>query len=144
MSFHKILVTVDSEPVAMRATETGVGLARALGADLALINVIDASLLMTGETGISPNDLVARAKQEARSVIDGVRQRLSLPVAAVTFIQSGDPAAEVAKAAKDWGADLIVIGSHGRAGLKRALLGSVAEGVMRQAPCPVLVVRARD
>lgn len=45
-------------------------------------------------------------------------------------------------AAKEWPADLIVIGSHGRGGVKRALLGSVAEGVMRHAPCPVLVVRA--
>ena len=49
----------------------------------------------------------------------------------------------ILQAASEWGADLIVIGSHGRDGLTRALLGSVAEGVMRQAPCPVLVVKAR-
>jgi len=46
--------------------------------------------------------------------------------------------------AKDWPADLIVIGSHGRSGMRRALLGSVAEGVMRNATCPVLVVRAQS
>jgi nucleotide-binding universal stress UspA family protein len=44
-------------------------------------------------------------------------------------------------AAKEWPADVIVIGSHGRAGVTRVLLGSVAEAVMRHAPCPVLVVR---
>ena len=58
-------------------------------------------------------------------------------------MQIGSPVGEVVKAAKDWPADLIVIGSHGRGGIRRALLGSVAEGVMRQAPCPVLVVRAK-
>jgi nucleotide-binding universal stress UspA family protein len=47
------------------------------------------------------------------------------------------------RAAKAWPADLIVIGSHGRAGIVRTLLGSVAEGVMRHASCPVLVVRAQ-
>jgi universal stress protein A len=53
----------------------------------------------------------------------------------------GKPAAEIVNAAKEWPADVIVIGSHGRAGVTRVLLGSVAEAVMRHAPCPVLVVR---
>jgi nucleotide-binding universal stress UspA family protein len=59
-------------------------------------------------------------------------------------VQTGTPATAITKAAKDWPADLIVIGSHGRSGMRRALLGSVAEGVMRNAPCPVLVVRAQS
>jgi nucleotide-binding universal stress UspA family protein len=57
------------------------------------------------------------------------------------FLPAGKPVEEIVRTAKDWGADLIVVGSHGRAGVQRALLGSVAEGVMRAAPCAVLVVR---
>ncbi|WP_145723421.1 universal stress protein [Mesorhizobium tianshanense] len=52
------------------------------------------------------------------------------------------PADEIVKAAGEWPADLIVIGSHGRGGVQRALLGSVADGVIRHASCPILVIRA--
>lgn len=144
MSFRKILVAVDSEPVAARAADTGVELARAVGAEVALIHVIDTSLVLGGDTGIAPNELIARAEQEGQRLVAGFRQRLSLPTTALEFVLSGSPASEIVKAAKEWTADLIVIGSHGRGGIPRALLGSVAEWVMRHAPCPVLIVRAKE
>jgi nucleotide-binding universal stress UspA family protein len=53
----------------------------------------------------------------------------------------GDPAAEIVRYAADAGSDLIVLGTHGRTGLERLLMGSVAEKVMREAPCSVLVVK---
>jgi universal stress protein A len=55
----------------------------------------------------------------------------------------GDPAAEIVRWAKGHGPDLLVLGTHGRRGLRRFVLGSVAERVLREAPCPVLVARAR-
>jgi nucleotide-binding universal stress UspA family protein len=54
----------------------------------------------------------------------------------------GDPAAEILRIAAEEGAEMIVMGTHGRTGLFRALMGSVAEAVVRRAPCPVLVYRA--
>ena len=60
------------------------------------------------------------------------------------FIHVGKPASEIIRTAKEWPTDIIVIGSHGRHGIQRALLGSVAEAVMRHAPCPVLVIRAKE
>lgn len=54
----------------------------------------------------------------------------------------GDPAAEIARCAQEFGCDLIVVGTHGRSGVRHAALGSVAEGVVRLARCPVLVVPA--
>jgi|SRR5579884_2395558 universal stress protein A len=56
-------------------------------------------------------------------------------------LEYGDPAAAILKAAQEIGADLIVMGTHGRTGLHRLLMGSVAERVVRKAPCPVLTVR---
>ena len=65
-------------------------------------------------------------------------------MAALDFVPIGAPHTEIVNAANDWPADLIVIGSHGRGGIRRVLLGSVAEGVMRNPPCPVLIVRTRN
>jgi nucleotide-binding universal stress UspA family protein len=83
-----------------------------------------------------------RAHEKSKRLLAGFRERLSLPASTLEFVQRGGPAETIAKVASEWGADLIVIGSHGRTGVRRVLLGSVAEGVVRSAPCPVLIARA--
>lgn len=143
MLFQKILVAVDNEPIAAHAADIGAELARLAGAEMAFIHVIDPALVNAADTGIQPDVFVASAKEEAKKLIDDFRKRLPQQVTALEFVQIGLPLTEIVNAAKDWPADLIVIGSHGRGGITRALLGSVAEGVMRHAPCPVLVVRAK-
>ncbi|HLF70653.1 MAG TPA: universal stress protein, partial [Dehalococcoidia bacterium] len=60
------------------------------------------------------------------------------------FLKVGKPAPEIIAAAKEWRADLIVIASHGRSGLGRLVLGSVAQAVVHEAHCPVLIVRSPD
>ena len=143
MLFQKILVAVDNEPIAAHAADIGAELARLAGAEMAFIHVIDPALVNAADTGIQPDVFVASAKEEAKKLIDDFRKRLPQQLTALEFVQIGLPLTEIVNAAKDWPADLIVIGSHGRGGITRALLGSVAEGVMRHAPCPVLVVRAK-
>jgi nucleotide-binding universal stress UspA family protein len=144
VSFKKILVAIDSEPVAVRAAETGVNLAQALGAEVAFIYVVDASIAYAGDTGPPASELIAAAKLDAQRLVTAVRQRLSPQSSVVEFIPVGTPSEEIVKAAEEWSADLLVIGSHGRRGMQRALLGSVAETVMRHAPCPLVVVRAKE
>ena len=141
--FRKILIAIDSEPIAAHAADVGAEFARLAGADVAFIHVIDDALVNAADTGIQPDVLAASAKEDARKLIEEFRKRLPQQSSALEFVQIGTPLTEIVNAAKDWPADLIVIGSHGRGGVKRALLGSVAEGVMRHAPCPVLVVRAK-
>jgi universal stress protein A len=142
VSIHKILIAVDEQPVSVRAAEVGSELARALGGDVALVHVNDPAYPV--DTGIPPPVLMARAKEDSKILLAGFSQRLALPASTLEFVETGAPAATIVRAAKEWPADLIVIASHGRSGVRRALLGSVAEGVMRSAPCPVLVVRAPD
>ena len=96
------------------------------------------------ESGIPASELVAEAQRDARRLIAAFTQRAALQSPPLEFIHTGKPPAEIVGAAKDWPADLIVIGSHGRAGVERLLLGSVAEAAMRHAPCAVLVVRAKE
>jgi nucleotide-binding universal stress UspA family protein len=122
----------------------GAELAGFTGADVALIHVVEPELVNAADTGVQPATLEAAVRADARKLIDEFRSRMSLQSPALEFIEIGEPATAIARAAKDWPADMIVIGSHGRGGLRRALLGSVAEGVMRQASCPVLVVRGKE
>ncbi len=61
-----------------------------------------------------------------------------------TLVQRGDPVTEIVRAASDGSFDLIVMGTHGRTGLQRTLLGSITENVVRRAPCPVLTVRDKE
>jgi nucleotide-binding universal stress UspA family protein len=96
------------------------------------------------DTGVQPAVLQEGAREEAHKLIDEFRSRISLKSPVLGFAPIGAAASEIVQAAKDWPADLIVLGSHGRGGFRRALLGSVAEGVMRQASCPVMVVRGKD
>ncbi len=143
MTFRKILVAVDESAFAARAADVGFELARSLGGEVALIHVIDPSVdAYAPEGGIPANELIGLAQQDGKRLLAAFSQRASLQPPPFEFIHVGKPATEIIKAAKECPADLIVIGSHGRGGVERLLLGSVAEAMMRHAACPVLVVRA--
>ena len=145
MTFRKILIAVDSEPIAVRAVDIGAELANALRAEIALINVVDSALGYPADTGgVPPGEILALAKQDAKKLISNLRRHLSAETIVMELVPVGSPATEIVRAANDWSADMIVLGSHGRKGVQRALLGSVAEAVMRQARCPVLVIRASE
>ncbi len=144
MSFRRILIAVDESAFAARAVDAGLELAGSLGAEVSFIHVIDPSLVSAPESGIPAAELIALAEQDGRRLLAAFVKRVSLQLPPLEFIHVGKPATEIVKAAKDWPADLIVIGSHGRGGFERLLLGSVAEAVMRHSTCPVLVVRTGD
>jgi nucleotide-binding universal stress UspA family protein len=144
MSIQKVLIAVDEDPVAAHAAEVGMDLARDLHAQVALIYVIDPALAIAPDAGIAADDLVVSARQDAARLVADFRARLQADAHALGFIPLGSPGPEIVKAAKEWQANLIVIGSHGRRGITRALVGSVAEAVVRHAPCPVVVVRGRE
>ena len=144
MNIRKILVAVDASPVAARAADVATDLVRSLGGELALIHAIDPAWGFAPESGLPAGELIARAEDEGRRLLAGFRQRAALQPAPLEFVPVGKPAGEIVKAAKEWPADLIVIGSHGRSGVTRVVLGSVAEAVMRHAPCPVVVVRGKE
>lgn len=139
MALKRVMIAIDDSPIAAHAAEFGVELARSANAEIALIHAAE---VPPGAMDVPIAELMQSLISEGKQLIKRTRDVLKLPDSTAEFVVQGAASAEITKAAKDWRADLIVIGSHGRRGISRALLGSVAEAVMRHAPCPVLTVKA--
>lgn len=122
----KILYPTDFSSYSNQAYFHAVGLAETYGASLTVVYVHT-----PGAPGTSAH---------WRSQLEQVRPA-NPNIAVRHVLLEGDPAAEIARYAADAGIDVIVIGTHGRTGADRLVLGSVAERVMREAPCSVLVVK---
>ena len=95
-------------------------------------------LLVTSAYEEMTRQFVDEAKKIAASAAETIR---SSGLAVEAIMREGDPRTEIIGEAEEWGADLVVVGSHGRTGIKRWVLGSVAEHVVRHAPCSVEVAR---
>jgi len=140
-----ILVAFDFSDTSMSALRYGKALARAFGARLHVLHAAETISTTAAQFyPEGPGDPEARASafamHQLRTVLAGDGADDAQPVVRV----APDPALEIVGYAKDMHADLIVIGTHGRTGVSRLIMGSVAEHVVRTAPCPVLVVRPSE
>jgi len=144
--YQRILVPVDGSPTSNRGLDEAVRLARLTKGRLRLLHVID-ELSLAGSMGAyaAYSDWInvlrsngAELLQQARSKVDAA----GVAVDTVLHDNFTGPVHELAiDEARKWPADLIVIGTHGRRGLSRMVLGSSAEKILREAPVPVLLVR---
>jgi nucleotide-binding universal stress UspA family protein len=142
--FKKIAVALDGSDAAQEAFKVALQLAQAEHAELGICSVVD-PIVVAGTAPPSPaTDMIIRdAEIEAHRLITNAIELARVSgVAASGEARSGVPAFEVLGYAGRCGADLIVMGTHGRRGFKHFLLGSVAEIVLRESKIPVLVVRA--
>jgi nucleotide-binding universal stress UspA family protein len=146
MRYRRILHATDFSTASGPALAEAVRLAREHSAELAILHVlVPPSPFVVDELPSSYLELEASARREAE-------RRLAAAVATASnagvraqprLLVGGAPADEIVRAARRWPADLIVIGTHGRTGLGRLFMGSVAERVLQRAPCPVLTVHHR-
>ncbi len=143
MRFARVLVAIDQSAIAAHAFEVGVTLAGAIGADVGLVHVLDPRLVASAEAGSPAEALRSEYERGGRDLLQTAAVRVRTGEAPWQFTPWGAPAEEIVAAAREWQADLIVLGTHGRSGVGRLLMGSTAEGVLRHAPCPVLAVPAR-
>jgi nucleotide-binding universal stress UspA family protein len=146
--YQRILVPIDGSPTSDKGLDEAIALARLTGARLCLIHVLDNLSFATGyETCAVYTDTVLPFARHAGEKIlqEGSARAAARGVQVETrLIDDLLPRMSelVVEQAKAWQADLIVIGTHGRRGAARVLLGSDAEQIMRMAPVPVLLVRA--
>jgi nucleotide-binding universal stress UspA family protein len=142
--FKKILCPLDFSKHSHRALDIACELARDNQASLTLLHAyaIPSYPLPEGYV-LASSETVAEILSKTQQAMNEARARaLASGVASVEVVMSeGAPFAEIVRAAREHKSDLIVIATHGRTGLKHALLGSVTEKVVRKAPCAVLTVR---
>jgi universal stress protein A len=144
--FKCILLPVDFSEHCDRAAEYAAWFARSSGGTIHLVHVIvnPADPIYEPEEVVSW-DLVEHSENKARSLLEGIGERcLPADCAREHHIMEGDPYEKLAEAVQEIKPDLIVMSSHGRGTLTHLLMGSVAERMVRYAPCPVFVVRQTD
>lgn len=147
MTPKRILCPVDFSPTSQEALKLAIELARQFDGKLTLLHVGQPPTFILPDGGFilpDPQQLTAWSDQIERSLGEARDQALAVGIGEVeTATVEGTAWEQIIRYARDHQHDLIVIGTHGRTGIQHVLIGSVAERVVRYAPCPVLTVRAR-
>jgi len=145
--YTRILVAVDESPHAGHAVTHAAGLAKGLSAALRIVHVVDMGWLPLGPELAVDIEAIAKARRAAgEKILTAAREaaRTAGVEAETRLLETATPtqriAAAIADAAAGWPADVVVLGTHGRRGVERVLLGSVAEGVARLSAVPVLLI----
>lgn len=154
--FNKILVPLDGSEHSGRALETALEIAKKFDSKIALLHVYSitvtpvvipepTTLNPTGvpiATSVEVSKMVDAARDSGKKILaDGEQKMRAESVQVETFLREGNSEQEIVKAAKEGQFDLIVIGARGIHRIRDLLMGSVTEGVVKHAPCPVLVVK---
>jgi universal stress protein A len=146
-NIKKILYATDYSKASARAFDEAVKLAKQNRAELLVVHVVEPTPYVAGEE-FAGAEIYAKledmAKREAQSAMSKLMLRLKkLRVKAQSLLLRGSARDQIVKAAKSKKADLIVIGTHGRTGLSKLFMGSVAGSVVSTAACPVMTVRGK-
>jgi len=144
--FGKVLVPVDGSPPSDAAVEFAVRFAADQAAELVFVNICEvarvAGMLSSSTMTVDPSYALAAEREsgdEALAAAVRMAEQGRIPCQAIH--EDGACVDSILSIARREGADVIVVGSHGRSGIARAMLGSVAEGILRRADVPVLVTR---
>ena len=145
--YQRILVPIDGSHTSTLGLQEAIRIAIDQRARLKLISVIDGLIIAQNFEGmINAKNMIDFLREASKKAIGNALaliKKHDLKAEASTFETVGDRVAEViVREAKKWKADLIVMGTHGRRGFNRLVLGSDAEGVLRSSPVPVLMVRS--
>ncbi len=146
--YKHLLVAVDFSDQSIRALQTARDIGKRLNAALDIVHFVPIRIIGIDMEGMEAEasyieELHKNDLEDARLKLDAfVKQHTTTEDDVTHHLYSGEASAEINTKAKETGADMIIIGTHGRSGLKHILLGSVAESVLRTADVPVLCVRS--
>lgn len=142
IAFNHILVPVDFGEPSQKATEAAIELARRFESRLTLVHVYEIPSYVYGGTLYATTDLFGPIEEAAREHLEKTLKEVQKSIPATkAILRRGVPGAEILASIEELHPDLVVMGTHGRKGMSRALLGSVAEKIVRMSPAPVLTLR---
>jgi nucleotide-binding universal stress UspA family protein len=141
-NIHKILVPIDGSDYSNRAAEYAIGISKAQGAEVVLVYVVDELVVDQFSSAAEKSAIEAQLKndgQRATRYAEGLMEKAG--VKSSSMLLKGRPFEQIVNTTKSFDIDLVVMGTYGRRGAERILIGSVAERVIEYSPCPVLVVK---
>lgn len=152
--YKKILLTHDGSPLSSLAIEHASDLAKTYASSVIVLQVVDSVTRMVAAINASAmafetqeiyESIFKTEKENAEKNVQDIQSTLKKAGVknVTTTILEGDARDKIVAVAKKEACDLIIMSTHGRSGIRRALLGSVAEDVVRHAPCPVLLIREK-
>ena len=156
MAIQKILIAVDDSKYAEHAAEFGFDMARFYNSEVGLVSIVEPIILPTSGndsiTGLAATEINVGDEAEmlriqtdaAQNMMNRIIEKYALELKISHFTEYGLTADGIIKCATEFGADMIVVGTHNRTGLDRLFMGSVAEHVVRHSKVPVLVVPLRE
>lgn len=142
--YQRILVPFDGSPTSIAGLDEAVKLAKLTGASIRIVHVLDGLPFSAGDAGFTGDILGILLETGSQILLEGKQRVAPSGVPVDTFLSEtfGQRVCDVVtEQAKVWNADLIVIGTHGRRGVRRLFIGSDAEQIVRSAPVPVHLVR---
>ena len=142
--FRKILCPIDFSEHSLAALDVALKVAQQNDATLCLLNVVICPPGPAGLEQVPMEPYPNLEKERQEQLLNLARERIPATVRYETLVVNGQPAEAVLKATRDLDANLIVMGTHGRKGLSRLVLGSVAERIVRESPTPVLTAHSSD
>jgi len=138
----KILIAVDGSDYSIRAAEYGISVAKKIGAEILVVFVVDEVVLYQISKIIERETVERELNEDGKGYIKHVVSLAQKEnVLSSSIITRGKPFERIVSLAKDSHVDMIVMGTYGRRGADRILMGSVAQGVIEYASCPVLVIK---
>lgn len=141
MNFKKILIAVDSDPLSIKTAKIGFDLVLALDAEAALLFVVNRNKeSMSAEAGPTREESEMILLKQAEDTLAQMEKLHEGAKALSKFTPEGFPKDVILATAKEWEADLIVMGTHGRSGLSHLFQGSIAEHTVKHATVPVMVI----
>ncbi|MBZ5698828.1 MAG: universal stress protein [Acidobacteriia bacterium] len=135
----RILLAIDDSKFSEAAAQAVIAQHRPEGTQVKILNVVDLAIPIPTSDAAGFREESLKHGQEVVQRAEQMLNRAGYTVQ--TAVEEGYPKSKIIDQATQWNADLIVVGSHGRKGIDRFLVGSVAEGVARHAPCSVEIVR---
>jgi len=141
---RRILVPVDFSGCSKKALQYAVPFAKQFEASLVLLYVVQPYIPVPEMTTVDTSMVEAGMRESGTKALARLKKSIGTEVPVETVLRVGTPHLEISKAVPELGIDIIILSTHGRTGLAHVFMGSVAERVVRHAPCPVLVVRERE